>query len=77
MWGKDGDGWRGTWDANINGQPISFHGDFELMPTSKGCHYSAETRVTDKVPIIGNQIEKALEGNIASDLMANLEYTNK
>ena len=76
VWQRDGDGWRGTWDVSIKGQPINVHADFELMPAGEGCSYSADAKVTAKVPLIGKKIEKSLEGTIANDLLADLEYTN-
>lgn len=76
VWEKNGDGWGGTWDVEIKGQPISVHGDFELLPTSEGCHYSADAKVTAKVRLIGKKIEQSLEGTIATDLVADLDYTN-
>jgi hypothetical protein len=57
-WRPSSDGWRGDWTMEVREQPITIYGDFELVPTDKGCRYSVSHRARAKIPLLGGQVEK-------------------
>ena len=73
-WRPMGKGWNGDWDLNVQDQPVSISGSFELLPTSRGCRYSVSHQARAKIPFLGGQIEKFILGQTTKGADDELAY---
>ena len=74
QWQPDGDGWRGTWELDVRGQPVTVAARFQLEPTSTGSRYTVSHSVKAKIPLVGKQVEKYILGQTASGATDELAY---
>lgn len=74
QWRPEGDGWSGSWTMDVRGQPVVISARFELVPTTKGCHYSVTHSAKAKVPLIGRQLEKYILGQTSEGATDELSY---
>lgn len=73
-WQPDGEGWRGTWELDVRGQPVTVAARFQLEPTSTGSRYTVSHSVKAKIPLVGKQVEKYILGQTASGATDELAY---
>lgn len=73
-WRPDGEGWRGTWELDVRGQPVTVTARFQLEPTSTGSRYTVSHSVKAKIPLVGKQVEKYILGQTASGARDELAY---
>lgn len=73
-WQPDGDGWRGTWQLEVRGQPVTVAASFQLEPTATGCRYTVSHSARAKIPLVGKQVEKYILGQTASGASDELAY---
>lgn len=73
-WQPDGEGWRGTWELDVRGQPVTVAASFQLEPTSTGSRYTVSHSVKAKIPLVGKQVEKYILGQTASGATDELAY---
>jgi hypothetical protein len=73
-WQPDGEGWRGTWELDVRGQPVTVAARFQLEPTSTGSRYTVSHSVKAKIPLVGKQVEKYILGQTASGATDELVY---
>lgn len=74
VWHPHGDGWRGEWNMDVRGQPVSIAASFELVPTRDGCRYSVAHRVRAKIPMVGGKVEKYILGQTTQGATDELQY---
>ena len=74
VWHPHGDGWRGEWNMDVRGQPVSIAASFELVPTSGGCRYSVAHRARAKIPMVGSRVEKYILGQTTEGATDELQY---
>jgi len=73
-WQPDGEGWRGTWELDVRGQPVTVAASFQLEPTSTGSRYTVSHSARAKIPLVGKQVEKYILGQTASGATDELVY---
>jgi len=73
-WQPDGEGWRGTWELDVRGQPVTVAASFQLEPTSTGSRYTVSHSARAKIPLVGKQVEKYILGQTASGATDELAY---
>jgi hypothetical protein len=73
-WQADGDGWRGDWQIDLRGQPVTITASFALAPTKNGCRYTVSHRVKAKILLVGSQVEKYILGQTAGGAEDELQY---
>ena len=74
IWRPVGQGWSGNWDLDIQDQPVSISGSFELLPTARGCRYSVTHLAKVEIPFLRGQIEKFILGQTTSGADNELTY---
>lgn len=74
QWQPDGEGWRGTWELDVRGQPVTVAASFQLEPTSTGSRYTVSHSARAKIPLVGKQVEKYILGQTASGATDELAY---
>lgn len=57
-WQKDGSNWKGSYNIDVQGNPVEVTADFTLKSTPDGgCEFSILHAVTAKIPLLGSKIE--------------------
>lgn len=74
QWQPDGDGWKGTWELDVRGQPVTVAASFTLEPTNAGSRYSVSHTARAKIPLVGKQVEKYILGQTSSGATDELAY---
>ena len=64
-WIEDGDSYRGSYEIEVHGQPVSLYADFSLEPLGEGSVYKIEHRCKARIPVVGKHVEKFVLGQIA------------
>lgn len=73
-WQAEGDGWRGHWEMDVRGQPVSISGDFELVPLDEGCRYSVSHQARVNIPFMSGQVAKFILGQTSRGASDELNY---
>jgi hypothetical protein len=68
----------GSWSCeqvvDIEGQPVTIHGDIEIEPTEAGCVYRIEQRAKVGIPILGRSVERYVLGEAKTTVARETEY---
>lgn len=76
-WTPHGDGWRGSWEMKVRGQPVTVGADFELVPSAGGCRYRVSHRASAKIPLAGKAVEKYILGETTGGARDELTYLSR
>ena len=76
-WQKNGDGYQGSYQIEIEGQPVSISADFSLSVKGDGASYSITHHCKAKIPIIGKKIEKYIQGQTEDGAREELTHALK
>lgn len=74
VWVQDGEGYRGEYKIDIEGQPVSITATFSLTPSGSGSTYKIQHNSKAKIPIIGKKIEKFIESQTVDGATVELKY---
>jgi len=67
-------GWRGQWEMQVQGQPVTISARFELTATRNGSRYSVSHSAKAKVPLLGRAIEKYILSQTSDGASDELSY---
>lgn len=73
-WHADGEGWRGSIEITIKGQPVVVSADMSLQPAASGCVYQVSHKCKAKIPLVGGKVEKFVLSQTDDGAVAELEY---
>lgn len=73
-WQQTDEGWEGSYEINIDGQPVTMKANFSLMPEGDGSSYEIKHSSTAKIPLVGRKIEKQMDAESVSGCTAEVEY---
>lgn len=76
-WQVDGTGYKGNYDIDIQGQPVSVRGVFTLVPNGDTSAYEVTLECKAKIPLIGGQVAKFVLGQYVQGAQDELAYTQK
>ena len=76
-WKRKGNGYSGSFDYIVHGQPIRIKGTFELKPKGKGCVYTVKHDIKVKIPLIGGKAEKFATAQTEDGVQKELDYTKE
>lgn len=76
-WQADGDGWSGTMQITIKGQPVVISAEMALQPQGDGCEYRVSHRCKAKIPLVGGKVEKFVLSQTDDGAVAELDYLKK
>jgi len=76
-WAPDGEGYGGTIEMNIVGQPVKMAAQFSLAPAGKGCVYRIEHSTRCSIPLIGGTVAKFAQGQIEHGCAEEFAYLVK
>lgn len=76
-WQADGEGWRGTMQITIKGQPVVISAEMSLQPIAEGCEYQVRHHCKAKIPLVGGKVEKFVLSQTDDGAVAELEYLKK
>jgi len=73
-WQADGDGWSGTIQITVDGQPVVLSAEMSLQPKGSGCEYRVSHRCKAKIPLVGGKVEKFVLSQTDSGAVDELNY---
>jgi hypothetical protein len=73
-WERDGTGWKGTYDVNVLGSPVTVGAEFTLKKQGVGCQLRIIHSATAKIPLLGRRVEKYILGQTRSQFRDQLSY---
>lgn len=76
-WTASADGWRGTMQIEIKGQPVTISADMSLTGDDSGCVYTVEHRCKAKIPLVGGKVEKFVLSQTDDGAAEELDYLEK
>jgi hypothetical protein len=76
-WYRDGEGWKGSIEMKVKGQPVVITADYTITPTATGCEYVASHQCKAKIPLVGGKVEKFALSQTDDGAKDELEYLAK
>ncbi|WP_372863818.1 DUF2505 domain-containing protein [Spongiibacter sp.] len=73
-WQADGDGWSGTINITVDGQPVTLSADMSLQPKGEGCEYRVSHRCKARIPLVGGKVEKFVLSQTDEGAIQELDY---
>lgn len=73
-WQWDGEGWSGTLQVDVQGQPVKITADFSLTSDGDGCVYEITHYCKAKIPLVGGKVEKFVLAETDKGAVEELEY---
>lgn len=77
QWQRDGDGWSGTIQITVDGQPVVLSADMSLQPQGSSCVYQVSHRCKAKIPLVGGKVEKFVLSQTDAGAVDELDYLKK
>ena len=77
QWQWDGEGWTGTLQVEVQGQPVKISADFSLKPDGDGCVYEITHYCKAKIPLVGGKVEKFVLAETDKGAEEELDYLIK
>lgn len=73
-WQRSDDGWEGSYEINVDGQPVKMEANFSLTADGDGSCYEIEHFCTAKIPLVGRKIEKQMQAESVEGVTKEVEY---
>lgn len=74
VWEPEGEGFRGEYKIEIEGQPVAISATFSLQPSGSGSTYKIQHGSKAKIPLIGKKIEKFIASQTADGCTTEINY---
>lgn len=76
-WQQEGDAYKGEYEIDVKGQPVTLFADFTLENDGEGSVYKIEHACKAKVPLVAKHVEKFVLGQIGDGFRKEMDVLKK
>lgn len=76
-WKASGESFKGDYEIEVKGQPVTLFAKFTLENNAKGSVYTIEHSCKARVPLVGKHVEKFVIGQIAGGFNKEMDILEK
>ena len=73
-WQPDGDGWKGHYRVDLEGQPLIIEAVFTLVPVRGGCLFRIQHKPSVDIPMVKKPAEKFITRTVEEGTRAECDY---